>query len=58
MSILLTGAAGFIGFHVAKALLEREHEEITVVINRAHGDTRATHHAFVGETGHMRSDLV
>jgi UDP-glucuronate 4-epimerase len=23
MSILLTGAAGFIGFHVAKALLER-----------------------------------
>ena len=23
MSILVTGAAGFIGFHVAKALLER-----------------------------------
>src|SRR5436190_137721 len=30
MSILLTGAAGFIGFHVAKALLDRGEEVIGV----------------------------
>jgi UDP-glucuronate 4-epimerase len=30
MSILLTGAAGFIGFHVAKALLERDDQVIGI----------------------------
>src|SRR6266566_8422218 len=30
MSILVTGAAGFIGFHVAKALLERGDEVVGI----------------------------
>ena len=41
-----------------QALLERKHEQVSMVIHRTDGDARATHHTFLGKSGDMRRNLV
>src|SRR5205807_106383 len=46
--ILITGAAGFIGFHLAKRLLEDPSNELVLVDNLARGQVDREFEAFLG----------
>jgi dTDP-L-rhamnose 4-epimerase len=56
MRVLVTGAAGFIGSHVAEALIERDHEVVLLdnLLPKAHGDDAA----FTGVVGDVRDPAL
>src|SRR5665647_1468271 len=57
MKILVTGTAGFIGFHLAKALLERGNKVVGIDNINDYYDVELKY-ARLAETGILRDDIV
>ena len=57
MKILVTGTAGFIGFHVAKQLLKEEHEVVGLDAINTYYDIRLKH-GRLKETGINANDII
>jgi GDP-D-mannose dehydratase len=56
MKILVTGAAGFIGYHIARALLERGHEVVDIDNINSYYDVKLKY-ARLHETGILEKEI-